>query len=184
MRHRGEDAQAFTAARGRAGPPPSPRGCCHPRDALQTPAETPPDPRTPQCLGPKMKSGGFGDDAGSDSPGPCRIGPAAIGVGGAREVRAESSLSLPPTKGIETTASFGPLAPVVTGRPHSPLESAAAGSRSAPSGLAGWRRGPGRGARRVGGRDGASPGAGRNGASACHARRAGRCRLAGFARSE
>lgn len=61
-------------------------------------------------------------------------------------MRAESSLSLPPTKGIETTASLGPLAPVVTGRPLSPLESAAAGARSAPSGLAGWRRGPGRGA--------------------------------------
>ncbi|XP_041518125.1 translation initiation factor IF-2-like [Microtus oregoni] len=40
-------------------------------------------------------------------------------------------------------------------------ESAAAGARPAPSGLAGWRRGPGRGARRVGGRDRASPEAGR-----------------------
>lgn len=72
-------------------------------------------------------------------------------------MRAESSLGCPPTRSTETTASPGPLAPVVTGRPLSPLESAAAGARSAPSGLAGWRRGPGRGARRVSGRDRASP---------------------------
>lgn len=108
-------------------------------------------------------------------------------AGRRRGVRAESSLGRPPAAGTETTEPPQPLAPAVTGRPRSPrLTQPPAALRLSDSFRAG---GAGRGARRVGGRDGAGPapgGAGRggNGAIASPSRQAGRCRLAGFAGAE
>lgn len=171
--------QGPTAARGRSSRCADPKGAALGR--AQTPARTP-------HPGPEMKPRGFGGDAGAGCQGPrgARARGARAGAPGGPLARgACRELIRPPARNRHRNHSTAPapgargngpaLSPCLT-QPTLALETA--GSFRA--------GGAGRGARRVGGRDGAGParGRGRNGSTTSLSLPAGRCRLAGFAGAE